>query len=67
MPDETYENVENVARRTFAIAEELKQVRLVAFIVSRLFLMAVVKSTAVQAERTERLKVVVAEVKALKP
>lgn len=67
VPDKTYENVENVARRTFAIAEELKQVGFITFVVPRLLLSVVVQSTAVQAERTERLKVVAAEVKALKP
>ncbi|KIP02003.1 hypothetical protein PHLGIDRAFT_112510 [Phlebiopsis gigantea 11061_1 CR5-6] len=49
LSDETYENINETVKKTFAMVEELQQ------------------SVRLQHERTERLKVVTAEIKALKP
>lgn len=67
------EEVEEIARRTFAIADELQQVRkfhTVAYSCTHHFislLFSLAQSVKLQQERSERLKRVEVEIKALKP
>lgn len=66
VPEGAYTKVEDTARRTFALVDELQQVR-VAVQPGRASIFIILQSVRLQHERSERLKVATAEIKNLKP